>query len=767
MAQPTTPAIDENGVDERSALEEILLNGSLQPPDPRVEREGAPDNRPLHRQTPLNLKDWIRREIMPNVFASQFRYSPISKDEIRILRIVKGKKEDPMHCLLFKRKLSDVKGCYEALSYCWGTERADCKIYIQDLHSAAPKDRKIGFGDAAVIKASKRFYVRPNLYAAMLQLRRRSKDINLWVDAICINQGHDGEEEKQQQLAQMAKIYNSAFNVCIWLGEADVKSNTAMQFIRKIMDFQTFDILMKNLDAKSQWYDIVEIMKAPWFSRRWIIQEVVMARSASVHCGEEVVHWDDFSDAVYLLNDKVERLRDRFGEHDAFPDIEGLSATVLVKTISNVCRKSDEGDIQEKLMDLETLVCSLQSFHSTFAHDTLYSLLPIAKDFPREPENEDDYFEVSPNYKRSTRDLYIAFVKRCIDTSRCLDIICRHWAPRVKDTLDKDVSLPSWVAKLSKSPFGLPGEGRGRQNGENFVGCSFGDARKRYNASRGTTLITRKVIVESPLSSPVVEKPPGDFPASMDVPPVEQRRISFPNASLSPIQEFPSTFPKIRVRHPSRSSRMDDKERDEKLSGILKVEGIKLGTVHEQSEVIRGGIIPGDWLLRAGWNKAKNQNRVPDKLWRTLIADRGPGGTIPPGWYQRACLHCLVDTRIVDGRGNLTVASHSSRRTAEMTALFLRRVESVVWNRRLFEAEPTAASNYPLFGLAPEEAKIGDEVCILFGCTVPVILRKTKGLTNSDTYNLVGEAYVHGKMDGEAVQDKVVVKDLTQTFELQ
>ena len=50
-------------------------------------------------------------------------------------------------------------------------------------------------------------------------------------------------------------------------------------------------------------------------------------------------------------------------------------------------------------------------------------------------------------------------------------------------------------------------------------------------------------------------------------------------------------------------------------------------------------------------------------------------------------------------------------------------------------------------GMAPHETRKGDVVCLLLGCRVPVVLReRTEG-----GYELVGEAYVHGIMKGEAM----------------
>lgn len=51
-------------------------------------------------------------------------------------------------------------------------------------------------------------------------------------------------------------------------------------------------------------------------------------------------------------------------------------------------------------------------------------------------------------------------------------------------------------------------------------------------------------------------------------------------------------------------------------------------------------------------------------------------------------------------------------------------------------------------GAAPEETQKGDVVCVLMGCSVPVILRQT---ADPDEYEFVGECYFHGFMDGEAL----------------
>lgn len=52
-------------------------------------------------------------------------------------------------------------------------------------------------------------------------------------------------------------------------------------------------------------------------------------------------------------------------------------------------------------------------------------------------------------------------------------------------------------------------------------------------------------------------------------------------------------------------------------------------------------------------------------------------------------------------------------------------------------------------GLAPSHAEAGDVIVIIYGAIVPFILREV----GNGGYNLVGEAYVHGIMDGEYIEN--------------
>ncbi|RYC60237.1 hypothetical protein CHU98_g5963 [Xylaria longipes] len=849
----------------------------------------------------------------------------------------------------------------------------------------------------------------------------------------------------------MARIYNSATNVCVWLGEGYDGAETAFNLVRDIMNYQNFDEMILDPKANEAWRNLISIMKAPWFSRRWVIQEIALSRDASIHCGYRILHWDDFADAVSLLMEKIELIRDTFKD-DVFDDVETTSACILVQTLCNVCRKADQGEDQGRLvsglLDVETLVSTLLGFQATFPRDTIYSILSLAKDFP-EPDEEwqnlhtpqltvvrnkkVEYIDIEleattskrerledareeqkdlaalvrnqqkiiekkkkqkqearisgnrelesridgelrqmkvqevedadealktldngilqlntkvkqleglrdrtsqelktepigllPNYKFSPRDLFIAFVTRSIWQSRSLDIICRHWAPGLADN-DGGDTLPSWISSLTKSPFGVPGTAQGRQNGENFVAYLPHDQRRRYSASGvsladidmdldpalnfqgGRSLLEinvpnfpvpetelsvakhelglSKASPESLLSAQPVShagKPSGKTDGEISVanseadsPPNSDdeqtrshstsrhlsnteggikgqtsrgvsRRLSVSQRTLSGTTHLKGRISKGNVpsngslydpmstkrnsgqtkqpaRRPQKTLSSPEARQQHRLSGILRVKGFVLGEIANQSEVMRGGIVPGEWVAKLGWKKDVNsENRVPDTLWRLLVADRMERGGKPPQWYKRACLHGLVDDKVSDNQGNIHPVTVTNRRISELTSKYFKRVGSVVWNRRVFELKlnkklqgdlaPEQSNNEegknrnskgnlngassekkmeangprnaqpeegqvngespgeeglgiedapgdvvdsdeqeppdPIYGLAPQGCKVSDIVCILLGCSVPVILSRDRG----SLYKIVGEAYVHGMMDGEAME---------------
>jgi hypothetical protein len=152
--------------------------------------------------------------------------------------------------------------------------------------------------------------VAENLYHALLQLRQMPDIQYLWVDAICINQAD--LEERAQQVSVMGKIYASAEQVIVWLGQPnqDFKDffwgvTTFLEKLSLLLEAHGQDYLeRRNVSDKSFQYetgmqDLVPRLcgyvrfqcACRWFSRTWIVQEIVNSRDILVLCGTEKVPW--------------------------------------------------------------------------------------------------------------------------------------------------------------------------------------------------------------------------------------------------------------------------------------------------------------------------------------------------------------------------------------------------------------------------------------------------------------------------------------------
>jgi hypothetical protein len=126
-------------------------------------------------------------------------------------------------------------------------------------------------------------------------------------------------------------------------------------------------------------------------------------------------------------------------------------------------------------------------------------------------------------------------------------------------------------------------------------------------------------------------------------------------------------------------------------------------------------------------------------------------------------MYCLVSS---DYSGDLKTSSilSDSKLPDTVRAGYLKRVREVTWNRKFFVCQESPASE-PLFGLGSRYIGAGDLVCILFGCSVPVILRERKDVKGNMSFLFVGESYVDQMMDGEALMEKDVRKT-TVTFNI-
>jgi hypothetical protein len=575
----------------------------------------------------------------------------------------------------------------------------------------------------------------------------------------------------------MDEIYKNADRVCIWLGDSSDSSQIALRFIKRIAQLQSIDFLSEGKDASRKWAALFDLMQRPWFSRRWVVQEVALAQKARLHVGVESVVWEAFVIAVQSFiefESVIQRLSGKDRHHRGvlgwFENVSALGASMLVQATEGIFRRtqsyvgaieesansgsdasdSEDGDElktftshrtwesatsinnhMKPMLTLEYLVSSLTMFGTSFAHDTVYALLALAKDAqPRavgsldpEPtsagvrdylsERKEYYVDYNLPYVDVCKDFMEFAIKESLrhNGTQALDILCRPWATdeqtlantrneklRSKHKRDKDafrshqertsslsarveiaspwdagtmnnalsseingdMPLPSWVPQISEAPYVM-----GHRPGIS-----------------GMTLIRRN-------ADPLVGQPY-----------TTQHSYSAAGNKTVDLQSF-------RFR-----KRLKTRDGVNHLSIYLR--GLLLDTVEVVGEVARNGQIPKEWADLGDWANAKGP--APDAFWQTLVAGRGEKGVNPPAYYSRACSEAFrrggIESGALDTTGIINYEANSA------VAQFCRRVRDVTWNRALIKTKSGR------LGLVRRDVAVGDRICILYGCSVPVVLRE-------------------------------------------
>lgn len=694
-----------------------------------------------------------------------YEYQPIDpRNDIRILRIQHGSPNAELKCMLFPSALTDdskyERHTYWALSYWWGEHKEKPRNKIRIFDDTLVRDGKQVL---TPLHKSGTFYIRNNLKAALERFRHRTEDVNVWVDAICINQ--KDPLERAAQVSQMHEVYMQAKNVCIWLGEGRKETAETFEFLRELLDLRKLDNLISlPIPTARKWALVVDLMTNRWFSRRWVIQELALSKKATVRWGEMELDWPNFADAIALFMTKYEEIRRTSldpADHHKDLDARALGANTIIHATVNIFRRGPDGKVEKRLVPLEILVSSLLlAFEAGEPRDTIFAVLSLAKDGTLNTAGSTGDPRIAPDYAKSLLDVYTDFMDYCIEQSRSLDILCRYWAPLprpedvggINSPMLREESMPSWIPFITKSAFGEPHAVRGgRVNGDSLVGGPERKGQQTYNACGGVRSWHRFGTNQESKSPP---NPLGPLRrATLQVLPKKQESFSKPKRKGKQKDLTPQRTPTGFNASKPTPSRKFPKYKG-KYDGTLFVRGFCIGEVDNVSERVSGsGVILAEAFELAGWKKDGPLDQdVPDQLWRTMVADRGPNGTSAPSWYRLACLECLQRT---DRVGDLDMGNLEKDKSTPSTMItYLERVRPIMWKRRFFTARSIdLRKSDSYFGLGSPNVKVGDLVCIFFGCSVPVVVRGIRE-GESQFYQFIGECYVHGMMDGEAVADK-------------
>lgn len=340
-----------------------LQEGNIPTPNPQAEPEAAP---------------------APLCSPSQTVYAPLSKNrvkEIRLLRLLKGSLDDPIYGELAIAPLQDQMA-FTALSYTWADEDGD-----------SSRSSAIFLG-----RHWDMFPVTQNCAAALHRMRLHDRDLMVWVDAICIDQGN--HVERNHQVGLMTEVYSCAEQVFVYLGDGQLEITSMLTKVR-----WPKERLSITLAAAQRFFSLA------YFSRIWVVQEVANAKSVTVHYGSRSIDWTALQLVPSFAN-----------------PLPGWIKAEYSKS------KPSWQDFAQLLLDTST------STHASDPRDSVFALFGLAKDCASQG--------LVADYQLTLPEVYIgaaAFAILNLGDKRIL----RHAVGRNAD------GIPTWVpawGKAGRSP---------------------------------------------------------------------------------------------------------------------------------------------------------------------------------------------------------------------------------------------------------------------------------------------------------------------------
>ncbi|AEO64297.1 uncharacterized protein THITE_2110300 [Thermothielavioides terrestris NRRL 8126] len=290
---------------------------------------------------------------------TEYTYKPLKDGEIRVLHLLPGTGRMRLEAEIESVDIASAESYFEALSYCWGSDLKPKVIYI----------------DGAPLPITRAL-------ASLLQrLRLPTERRRLWTDAICINQ--DDKDEKGRQIALMARIYTVAATVNVDIGEETLDSSLALELLDRFWKKHVWSGVLAEIhgavlppedfakwvgvvlpekpgdegdeafssstagnpagypwmhaivgrlltayrwaslaaefygrfslpglknglspgelppDDDPRWRSVSHLFTRPWFSRTWVIQEFALAREVAVICGTKRYKWQNILAGIY------------------------------------------------------------------------------------------------------------------------------------------------------------------------------------------------------------------------------------------------------------------------------------------------------------------------------------------------------------------------------------------------------------------------------------------------------------------------------------
>ena len=394
----------------------------------------------------------------------EFTYDPLELEVGYIRLLTLQPSPDPLadiECTIAHEATSQAN--YTALSYTWGSVEEKQFITLNRCS----------------------FAVTRNLFVALQHLRSGNESLTLWIDAICINQ--QDVDERTHQVRQMVEIYKNAIQVFIWMGEEiehldaaislmnrckqtmepgaygvprveGAVDSAASEFRRNGLDVQIklviepvgFGVeglvdLAEDEFRRKGWDALVKLLERPWWSRVWIVQEVVYGKDPVVVCGKHRFPWhllQFFGESREIWNKITWTL---LQQEKPFYSGKFVHASDRLDFICSVRASHPIG-----WQSLKALLCGVRASESTDPRDKVFAMLSLLKD---------DFQLCEVDYRASISQVYVEAAAGILKYTESLHFL--SWTHNSVGTASVrcESSLPAPTVAFGRQtsrPVGLP-----------------------------------------------------------------------------------------------------------------------------------------------------------------------------------------------------------------------------------------------------------------------------------------------------------------------
>lgn len=215
-------------------------------------------------------------------------YSPLEFDsangiaQFRVATLIPGEWSEPIRCRLTVHSLHKPPQ-YKTISYAWGDPMDTGRVSVGGVELTVPS----------------------SLELCLRYLRDNETAIDLWTDAICIDQTN--LSERALQVMQMGYIYWNCVSMYIWLGEPGPLSQSGNPFEmilhwtddKHFYDYPGFSHssttggwVFSDNPAYQKMYEVFkDFISRSWWTRLWCVQEIALCPQATVVMGKWQIPW--------------------------------------------------------------------------------------------------------------------------------------------------------------------------------------------------------------------------------------------------------------------------------------------------------------------------------------------------------------------------------------------------------------------------------------------------------------------------------------------